>query len=290
MPAARRTTPTSIALLLAVANLSGFAQQGHVQELRKENRLPAWANYVCYNDAKNIQSGWFMLVGYQPAERDAFFPSDPKGAKDFGYSRGLTYQEYIATDTGISPINMPISPEEYAEELPKAMQGQPVSQKTIDMARSEAVAMDNAIAYAKSTRRAVAKYPALEAKFLKDQEAQALLDAPDGTNFQNYLVAHPGFATQVFYRQKYTDAGITAPVGGFRVYREGNVAFERDFGSGIFGPAGSLRSADEPAKGLATRIQMEDTASELRFLQSSTIDGARVGIPITGRCDHISNR
>jgi hypothetical protein len=279
----------SFALLLS-ADLPGFAQQDHVQELQKESRLPAWANYVCYNDARNIRSGWFMLIGYQPAQRDAFFPNDPKGAKDFGYSRGLTYQEYIASDTGISPINMPISPEDYAEEMPKAMQGQPVSAKTIEMAHGEVVAMDDAIAYAKSTRQAVAEYPALEAKFLKDAEAQALLDAPDGTNFRNFLEGHPGFATQVFYRQKYIDAGMTAPDGGFKVYREGNVAFERDFGSGIFGPAGSLRSTDEQTKGLATRIQLEDTASGLRFLQSNTIDGSGIGIPITGRCDHISNR
>jgi len=272
---------------LVFAALPLHAQQKHVEELRKENRLPAWANYVCYMDANNIQSGWFMLVGYQSTSGDPFFPNDPKGAGDFGYHRGLTYQEYIASETGISPVNMPISPDEFAEEIPKAMKGLPVSEEVIDMVRGELMAMDNSVASAKSLRQKLAADPALETKFLQDPEAQALLDAPDGTNYQSYIKSHPSFPVEMYYRQKYFNAGIVSPVGGFKVYLEGNLAFEHDYGSGVFGPPGSARGSGEATTGLAARIEMDDTSSGLRFLKSNSLNGSGIGIPIGGRCDLI---
>ncbi len=288
-----RTNPVIIPralILLALATLPLYAQQRYVEELHKESRLPAWANYVCYMDANNMQSGWFMLVGYQPTADEPFFPNDPKGAGDFGYHRGLTYQEYIASETGISPMNMPISPDEFATEMPKAMKGLPVSMTVIDMAEGEIVALDNAVAAMKNLRNKLAAEPALESKFLQDPETQALLDAPDGTNYQSYLQTHPSFTTEIFYREKYFSAGLVSPVGGFKVYLEGNLAFERDYGSGVFGPPSSVRGSGEAVKGLATRIQMDDTSVGLRFLKSSTLDGSGVGIPIAGRCDPISSR
>jgi hypothetical protein len=277
-------------ILLALATLPLSAQQKYVEELHKESRLPVWANYVCYVDANNIQSGWFMLIAYQPTAGDPFFPNDPKGADDFGYHRGLTYQEYIASETGISPMNMPISPDEFAAEIPKAMKGLPVSRAVIDMAEGEIVALNNAIASAKSLRKKLAANPVLESKFLQDPEAQALLDAPDGTNYQSYVQAHPSFAIEFFYHQKYFNAGLVSPVGGFKVYLEGNLAFERDYGSGVFEPPTSDRGSSEATKGLATRIQMDDTSTGLRFLKSSTLDGSGIGIPIAGRCDPIPSQ
>jgi hypothetical protein len=281
---------SDVCLLQAQQHIHLSAQQKYLEELHKESRLPVWANYVCYVDANNIQSGWFMLIGYQPTVGDPFFPNDSKGADDFGYQRGLTYQEYIASETGISPMNMPISPDEFAAEIPKAMKGLPVSRTVIDMAEGEIVAVKNAVASAKSLRKKLAANPVLESKFLQDPEAQALLDAPDGTNYQSYVQAHPSFTTELFYRQKYFNAGLVSPVGGFKVYLEGNLAFERDYGSGVFEPPTSDRGSSEATKGLATRIQMDDTSTGLRFLKSSTLDGSGIGIPIAGLCDPIPSQ
>src|ERR1700693_687175 len=91
----------SFAFLLPLASV---AQKTDVEELRKEHRLPEWANYSCYQDARNIQSGWFMLIAYEPAN-----VPDLKDDHAFGYERGLTYQEYIASDKDIVAINMPAS-------------------------------------------------------------------------------------------------------------------------------------------------------------------------------------
>ena len=280
-----------------VASQPPVKQQAYVEQLRLENRLPDWANYVCYQDAKNFQTGLFMLIGYRPATSDPFFPNDSKGAKEFGYSRGLTYQEYIGSDTDVTPINMPISPEEYAEERSKALQAGPgslISLELLAMFDAQSVAVNNAIAVTKSTIRGAATYPDIEEPLLKDEEVQALLDAPDGTNYHNYLKNHPGYFEISLIRQKYYDARIIDPPGGFKIYREGNVIFESVFGLGVFEPAASIGKIGGGEKsgegGLTTRIEMEDTASGLRFLQSHALGGSAIGIPITGKCDPIKKQ
>lgn len=224
-------------LFVSQITLSAVAQLSRVEKLRQENRLPAWANYVCYMDAKNIDSGWFMLIAYQTPQRDPFFPNGSDAAKSFGYMRGLTYQEYIDSDTGISPINMPPTPTELADALRKAQEGQAIPRTDIDMFSDELADIHNEIAVAKHTQVMLESNQSAEVTFLKDPLSQALLDAPDGTLFQKYLSSHPDFNTQLLYSQKYLNAGKLSPAGGVKDYLEGNLAFERDYGSGVFGVA-----------------------------------------------------
>ena len=269
---------------------AAIRSHAYAEELRKENRLPEWVGYVCFQDATNMNTGLFVLMGYQPVTSDFFF-HDGKSAKAFGYSRGLTFQEYLGSDTGVTTMNMPISPEAFAEELPKAMQSGKISMAAIELLNAQRVAFQNAIAIAKSTRQSVAKFPTLERDFLKDEEAQALLDAPDGTNYHNFEDKHPGYLPSLLHRQKYYDAGIIDPKGGFTIYREGKVIFEDDFGSNVFQSAGDDGRVGGEGKsatsGLAVRIQMEDTASGLRFVQTHSLGGSGIGIPIVGKCDLI---
>ena len=94
------------------------------------------------------------------------------------------------------------------------------------------------------------------------------------------------------YELKYDDASgfdlglCTGWKGGFNIYREGNVIYEKAFGSDIFETAGT---GDKPAddKILSVRIQMQDTASGLRFLKSHAFGSSGIGIPVSGRCDLI---
>jgi hypothetical protein len=272
-------------LSVAVSSVSAVAQQTYVEQLRKESRLPEWANYVCYEDAKNLVSGWFMLVAYKPASDDDLFTSSGD-AERFGYERGLTYQEYLSSDTGISPMNMPISPEEYASELKNMLETGKASPKAISLLAAQTVAAQNAVAIAKITRQRAATHPAAEKQLLEDEELQALLDCPDGTKCHNFIDKHPGFISHLFDMGKYHNGGIT-PKDGFNTYREGNVIYENLFGADIFETPGTGDKATDD-KSLSARIQMQDTASGLRFLKSHAFGGSAIGIPVSGRCDLIS--
>jgi len=262
-----------------------------VEELRKESRLPKWANYVCYEDLKNLQGGFFILIGYTPPAGDPFF-RDRQSALKFGYSRALTYQQYVESETGIIATYLPMSPESFEEEMPKVMQSRQISPGALELVNTEIIALHNAIAIAKSTRVIVAGDPTLESDFLKDPEAQALLDAPDGTNYRDYLLSHPGYVEGLLYRQKYYPAGIVEPEGGFKVYREGRLIFERDFGLDLFEPAGDLGKIGGTGKsaprGLVLKMQMQDTESGLRFIYTLSDNGSAVGDPIGGKCDPIT--
>lgn len=271
-------------LPVAVLTVPAVAQRAYVEQLRKESRLPEWANYVCYEDAKNMVSGWFMLVAYKSASNDNFFTS-ASDANRFGYKRGLTYQEYLASETGISAMNMPISPEEYESELKKMFQTGKASASALTLLEAQMVAERNAVAITKMTRQRAANHPSLEKQLLEDEEVQALLDYPDGTKYHGFVDKHPGYISHLLDMDKYHNAGIT-PKDGFNIYREGNVIYEKAFGSDIFETAGT---GDKPTddKILSVRIQMQDTASGLRFLKSHAFGSSGIGIPVSGRCDLI---
>jgi len=263
-------------------NLPVLAQRPNVEELQKENRLPEWANHVCYVDSRNIQSGWFMVVAYQSAIGD---DQDAKEFDAFGYERGVTYQEYIGSDKEIAAINMPISPEEYSSQLRAALETKRVSAKALEMLEAQLQSAQNAIAMAKAVRKKAAKYPTIEEELLKDEEERALLDAPDGTNYHNFITNHPEFPEVFLHRQKYYNAGIPSPPSGaFTVYREGNLLFEKDFGSDVFETA-VTGEASSNAGLLVIRVEMQDTASGLRFVKSQSLRNSGVGIPIAGKCD-----
>lgn len=267
---------------------------GYLKELRSENRLPEWANYVCYVDIEDLKSGYFMVIAYQSAANDPVFPNDGKDADKFGYIRSLTYQEYMGSDTGITAMNMPITPAEYAdsEEMSKVVESGTISWKALELMTAQVIALNNEVAIAKSAVQSAAKYPSMENSLIKDKETDALLDAPDGTLFQEFLDKHPGYAMKMFYEQKYIDAGLINLPGGYKAYNEGNMIYEKNFGSEIFesihsdGKIGNNHKSEKD--GLRTRIQMENTASGLRFMESHTMGVSSVGIPIDGKCDPIS--
>jgi hypothetical protein len=255
----------------------------HVAELRKESRLPGWANFTCYEDNKNMRSGWFMLIGWQPVINDLFF-NDAKKAKEFGYARALTYQEYIASDAGdITAMNMPIPPEALAGETRKAMESGQISVRALQAINQQLTSERNAIAVAKMGWTIGAADP-------KDEETLALLDAPAGTNFHKFLDKYPGYLSLLLYRQKYYGAGII-DFPNDTLDREGNVIFETDFGSGEFetlDDEGRTSTKEKSVqRGIIVRIQMEETSSELRFLQSHSLNGSGIGIPVDGICDLI---
>lgn len=261
---------------------SAMRAQHNVDELRKENRLADWATYVCYQDTKNLQTGMFTVIGFSSNAGDPFF-HDSSEAKAFGYHRALTFQEYLSADTGITTLNVPISPEDFQRSIADAAQSGKIAMNAIDMIGTVFVGLHNAIAITKSRRAFLLKSPGLEATFLKDEEVQALLDAPDGTNFNNFTVSHPDYMASLAHREKYYSAGMSNPRGGFKVYREGHVLFEDDFGSNVFESAGE-EGRIGTTSGIGTRIQMEQTASGLRYLESHSIRGSSIGIPITGAC------
>jgi hypothetical protein len=279
----RKNALTCILLVFAFS-AAAVAQRAYVEQLQKEHRLPEWANYICYEDAKNIDSGWFMLVAYKGAAQDDFF-KNASDASRFGYERGLTYQEYLGSDTGIKAMNMPISPEEYESELEKAAQTGKASANALTLLEAQMAAERNAVAIVEKTRQQVANNPTLEKRLLEDEEVQALLDYPEGTKYRIFVKKHPGYISHLLDIQKYHDAGIT-PKDGFNVYREGNVIYENAFGSDVFETAGT---GDKPTdnKILSVRIQMQDTAPGLRFLKSHAFGSSGIGIPVSGKCDLI---
>lgn len=257
------------------------AQHPGVEELREEDRLPEWANYVCYEDAKNIQSGWFMIMGYR-SPADAFF----KDAHAFGYTRGLTYQEYMSSNKEITTVNVPISQESVeAEYQADAKTGQ-ISLGVLGLLMVQVTSVENASAIAKAVRKSAAEV-GMEKELLGDEEEQALLDFPNGTNYRRFLAKHHDLPEHYLARQKYLNAGIIDPPGGYRTYPDGNVIFEKGFGSEVFETASAGEKATDD-KMLRVRIEIQDVSSGLRFVKSHSLGNSGLGIPIAGKCDLIS--
>jgi hypothetical protein len=262
-----------IAITLTAAVAVASAQQSSVSELRKENRLPEWANYFCYQDAKKIRSGWFMIVAYD--EHDSF-----KNDSAFGYKRGVTIQEYLGSGVDITAINTPVAPEEYALEVQSMLQTKQISSGTAELLHEHIQSAENAAALAKSARKTSVNFPEMEKELLSDELARALLDAPDGTNYHNFLASHPEFPEAFLDWQKYYNAGIfTPPSGAFKKYREGNVLFEENFGTNVF------EGAAIKGSGIRLRLEMDETSSGLRFVLTYGM-----GIPRTGKCEEVPTK
>ena len=218
-----------------------------------------------------------MLVAYQPFKDDIFTKSALKNAKDLGYKRGLTYQEYFRSSMDIGALNMPLAPETYASELQASVQTGRITGQAADLLSSHLASIENAVALAKAVRNSAADFPSIEKSLLHDDEELALLDAPTGTNYHNFIAKHPDFPSSMLDKQKYFNAGVIAPPSGFKIYREGNVIFEKDFGTDIF----DTQAPSE--KVLGVRVEMQETSSGLRFVMSHSLGDAGVGIPVAER-------
>jgi hypothetical protein len=247
------------------------AQQ--VEELRRESRLPGWANYVCGIDQIGVHGGPLMLIAYQ---QNGYISGE-------GYKRGLTYQEYIISekDTDIRTINMPQSPEQYAQDVAAAARANaagdtkdvPFSHGSSVLLKAELVALQNLIYRAKRA----SKWGLLSPDDLKNEEIQAFLDAPDGTNYRNFINKHPDAFQYWLAEQKYVNSGLIAKQ--VKVYREGNVIYE----SGQPGFGKFETSAG--SKGIMDiQIEMTSTPSGLRFTQSYL---SGIGMTTSGACDPI---
>lgn len=256
---------------------SAMADNSNVEALRKEARLPDWANYVCYSDAKGIRSGWFMVIGYSRAD-----DLTVRSAEAFGYARGLTYQEYLASDKDVMPLNMPVSPEDAASAMKQADDTHELPMNVILAGEERIKSLQNAIALVKAAARL------MTAEQIRQNEPEkALLDAPDGTNFRSYMAQHSFFPQDLQNRQKYYNAGFSPALADtVPIFREGNLLFEKDFASGFFETA----VPEEMPQLMRTQIQMQETDSGLRFVMASYIGNSAFGIPRSGKCEAISTR
>lgn len=248
----------------------GIGQQSNLQELRRENRLPGWANYICYVDTKGMDQSWFMLVAYAPAK-------DFAPAARFGYKRGITFQEYNVFRDGISASNLPASPEEVESALQDYAKKGTAPIGVVVLLQTKIQSFENAVAFAK----VVAQRESGE-ELRKDKLTTALLDAPSGTNYHNFLAENPQFPESVLHTQKYLNAGVRIP--DVKPYREGNIIFEKDFGNGLF-----LTDPENKFKGdpIRVEIQMQETESGLRFSRRFQRTDS-LGTPFMGRCDPIA--
>lgn len=213
-----------------------------------------------------------MLIAYERS----FIP-------EAGYTRGLTYQEYFGMDEKISSpltINMPESPEDVEQENIKLRRafatgetkGLTVTQGYDEIMNASMTAMDNVVA---RTKRAHSR----GFGDTTDEMTQALLDAPSGTNYHNFIKKHPDAFQYWLAEQKYANAG-TFP-DEVKVYREGHVIYESGFET--FETAAGKEKTD--AKGtFNVRIQMSSTPSGLRYTQSHP---SGLGMTISGACDPI---
>jgi hypothetical protein len=280
---------TLIIAALLTAGLSAWGQSKapwsaeyrlqQVQELKREGRLPGWANYICGEDQQGMYGAMLMLIGYQ----------EGGFTQKTGYMRGLTYQEYFGMDEkNPSPVavNLPMTPESVELETGRVATllaaHTPNATTTISFEtrmNAELIAADNQIAL---TKDSLGKGYITEAD-MKDEMIQAMLDGPYGTNWHAFVSKHPEAWEYWLARQKYENAGMFPD--DVKIYREGNVIYEAMFGSGLFETATGMDKSD--LKSLVnTRIQMSSTASGLRYTVSTTYGS--IGIPISGACDGIA--
>ncbi len=236
-----------------------------VTELRDTKRLPAWANYVCYNDDKSLRFEEFSLIAYQTYGKLSQMEKD---AIKLGYIRSITYQWYMVFDSAdIRPMNLPPSPEEFATTAADVHAGSTIDARQYTLLLEHRLSEQNAIALAKAARKDTKA---------SDEQTLALLDGPDGTAYKTFLRSHPDFLTTRLYVQKYINIGIASVSEKFVVYTEGSLLFDLA-GVGTFEtPAGAP---------IRDRISLSDTDTGLRYVRSASADGKAVGIPLAGVCD-----
>jgi hypothetical protein len=122
-----------------------------VTELRATKRLPAWANYVCYDDARNHRFEDFSLIAYQPYSK---LSQTEKDAIKLGYTRSITFQWYMVLDPAdIRPMNLPPSPEEFASTAASVHAGSTIDARQYTLLLEHRLSEQNAIALAKAARK-----------------------------------------------------------------------------------------------------------------------------------------
>jgi len=236
-----------------------------VTELRATKRLPAWANYVCYDDAKNLRFEDFSLIAYQPYSK---LSQTEKDAIKLGYTRSITFQWYMVLDPAdIRPMNLPPSAEEFASTAASVHAGSKIDARQYTLLLEHQLSEQNAIALAKAARKDTNA---------SDEETLALLDGPDGTAYKTFLRSHPDFLTTRLYAQKYINMGIASIPERFVVYTEGSLLFDVARVDSFETPVGAS---------VRERMSLSDTDTGLRYVRSSSVDGKTVGIPLAGVCD-----
>jgi hypothetical protein len=236
-----------------------------VTELRATKRLPAWANYVCYDDDRSHLFEEFSLIAYQPFDKLSQMEKD---ALKLGYIRSMTYQWYMVSDLAdIQPMNLPPSPEEFATTASSLRAGSTMDAKQYTLLLEHELSEQNAIALAKAARKDANA---------SDEQTLALLDGPNGTAYRTFLRSHPDFGPKRLYLQKYINMGIASVPEKLVVYAEGSLLFDvRNVGSFETPTGSSIRE----------RMSLSDTDTGLRYVRTATVDGKSLGIPVAGVCD-----
>lgn len=259
----------------SVSLTPGTAQYraSQVDELRQEDRLPGWANYVCGVDQTGARET-FMLIAYQQSGFKA----------ESGYTRGLTYQEYSTDEKNakIVPVNLPPSPEEYSQDMRAisaaiaARSDASLPQASLILLKAQIIAFKNQVADVKEAF--------LSDDAVKEEVIQARFDAPNSTNYHSLVKRHLDAFMFWLAEQKYENAGIIPQ--SVKAYREGNVIYETGVpGSGTFETTAGMDEA-QSMKFMNVRIQMTPTSSGLRYTQSYP-SGA--GATENGACDPIGS-
>jgi hypothetical protein len=258
---------------VSVAPWTAQYRANQVDELRREDRLPGWANYVCGVDQVGAR-GTFMLIAYQQSGFKA----------ETGYTRGLTYQEYSTDEknANILPVNLPPSPEAYSQDI-KAVSAAiaahgdaSLPQASLILLKAQMIAFKNQVADVKEAF--------LSDDAMKDEVIQARFDAPNSTNYHNLVQRHLDAFMFWLAEQKYENAGVIPQ--SVKAYREGNVIYETGFpGSGTFETTAGMDEA-QSKKFMNVRIQMTSTSSGLRYTQSYP---SGVSATENGACDPIGS-
>jgi S1-C subfamily serine protease len=231
-------------------------------EMRNTKRLPGWANYICYEDNKNMVPSTFFLLAYQPYEDLSDITKD---AIKLGYTRSVTFQEYIATTPAdIQPINIPASPEESAAAAQHLRNGaRTIGGEIFTLFLEGNISNLNAVALAKAERRDLAA---------NDERTLALIDGPGGTQYKSFLQSNPTFWKYTLYVQKYLNAGIFSHAV---VDTEGHLLFDTK-GTDVF-------ETPDKAPLLKYQLTLSNTSSGLRFVYTSSAGDTR-SFPVSGAC------
>jgi hypothetical protein len=200
-----------------------------------------------------------------------------------GYTRGLTYQEYLGTDeknANIQPVNLPRSPEEYLQDMRELSAA--VAARTDDSLPQASLILLKAQIIAFKNQGADVEEAFLSDDSERNEVIQARFDAPDATHYHRLVRKHLDAFMFWLAEQKYENAGVIP--NSVTVDREGNVIYETGVpGSGTFETTAGMDES-ESRKFTNVRIQMTPTSSGLRYTRSYP-SGA--GATEDGACDPI---